>query len=80
MADEMTPVEAARHWRVRLETVYHRIWDGSLPARKVDGRWLIPADAVEECRLALERRRKKSGAKARTGRRPPQPTGSPQGG
>ena len=45
--NERTPREAAQRLRVRLDVVYALLWAGKLPARKQDGRWLIPASAVE---------------------------------
>ncbi|MGC2324179.1 MAG: hypothetical protein WA463_16220 [Terriglobales bacterium] len=46
--DEITPVQYARARRLTIGYVYALIWDGRLKARKVLGRWLIPANAVEE--------------------------------
>lgn len=48
IAEEMTPVEYARTCGLTLGYVYAQIWDGRLRARKVYGRWLIPAVAVAE--------------------------------
>lgn len=45
--NEMTPREAAQELGLRLDSIYSLVWAGKLPARKQDGRWLIPAAAVE---------------------------------
>jgi len=42
-----TPREAAQRWGSRLDSVYSLIWAERIPACKRDGRWLIPAEAVE---------------------------------
>jgi excisionase family DNA binding protein len=47
MTTELTPREAARRLRVSLYFIYQSLWAGKLPAHKVDGRWRIPARAVE---------------------------------
>jgi hypothetical protein len=39
---------------VGIDATYKLLYSGKLPARKVDGRWLIRADAVE-ARLAKRR-------------------------
>jgi hypothetical protein len=38
--------EYARKHNRPLPYVYRLIWEGRLPARRVDGRWFIAADAV----------------------------------
>ena len=45
--EKLTPREAARRLRIRLDLTYALIWAGKLEARKQEGRWLIPASAVE---------------------------------
>ncbi len=45
--DHFTVREASEKLGVRLDYTYELIWTGRLPARRVDGRWLIPAQAVE---------------------------------
>jgi excisionase family DNA binding protein len=45
---EVTPREAAQKLGIRLHHLYSLLWDGSLTARKVDGRWLVSATSVEE--------------------------------
>lgn len=43
----VSPCEAARILGIRLDTLYQKLWAGKIPASKVDGRWRIPAAAVE---------------------------------
>ena len=45
---ELSPVQYARLRGLSLNYVYSLLWLGVLPAAKVDGRWLIDADAVLE--------------------------------
>lgn len=45
--NELTAREAAQHLSQRLDSVYALLWAGRLPGRKQDGRWFIPASAVE---------------------------------
>lgn len=64
----MSPREVAGRLGRRLDSVYMLLWAGRLPgARKVDGRWLIAMEAVEE------RLRKRKGRP-----RSPQPKHSPE--
>jgi excisionase family DNA binding protein len=44
----LNPREVARKLGIRLDTVYTAIWAGKLPATKQEGRWSIPASAVDE--------------------------------
>ncbi len=44
----LTPAEYARAKRVTIGYIYAKIWDGTLPARKVMGRWLIDSSALRE--------------------------------
>ena len=44
---EMEPKKAAQVLGIRLDGVYSLIWAGRLEAHKLDGRWRIPAHAVE---------------------------------
>ena len=46
-ATELTARQAALRLNVSLAYVYHLLWAGKLPARRLDGRWRIPEDAVE---------------------------------
>lgn len=55
---EITPREAAQRLGQRLDSVYALVWTGRLPARKQDGRWLIPASAVESRLKAKGQKRK----------------------
>jgi hypothetical protein len=45
-ATEVTPAQTSRLLEIRLDGVYQLIWSAKLPARKQDGRWWIPLDAV----------------------------------
>jgi len=45
--DDLTPKEAAQKLRIRLDYLYSLIWARKLPARRVEGRWYIPAQSVE---------------------------------
>jgi excisionase family DNA binding protein len=40
--------EAARKLGVTVDAIYRRLYSGRLAASKVDGKWRIPAQAVEE--------------------------------
>jgi excisionase family DNA binding protein len=42
------PSAAARRLGLGLDYLYKQIWAGKIPAQKVNGRWLIPAVAVEQ--------------------------------
>jgi excisionase family DNA binding protein len=46
-ASELTPREAAVQLKVSLAYIYHLVWAKKLPAARTNGRWRIPADAVE---------------------------------
>ena len=54
MSKELSVIEATRRLGVGIDATYKLLYSGKLPARKVDGRWLIRADAVE-ARLAKRR-------------------------
>ena len=45
--NELTPREAATRLGVRLDSLYAMLWAGRLPGRRQEGRWFIPATAVE---------------------------------
>jgi len=47
MPKELTVIEASRKLGLTLDSLYRLIYAGRLPARKIDKRWRIPADAVE---------------------------------
>ena len=44
---ERSPREVAQMLQIRLDAVYSLIWAGTLEAHKLDGRWRIPAEAVD---------------------------------
>ncbi len=44
----LTPIAAARRLGLGLDYLYKLMWAGKLPARKVNGRWRIPAAAIEQ--------------------------------
>jgi excisionase family DNA binding protein len=50
---ELSAVETSRKLKVGLPRIYQLIWSGKLPARKLDGRWLVSEQAV---RARLEER------------------------
>jgi excisionase family DNA binding protein len=45
---ELAPKDAAQRLGVRLDSVYSLIWAGKIEAHKLDGRWRIPFDAIEQ--------------------------------
>ena len=51
---EISAREAAVRLGLRLDSLYALIWAGKLQAHKLDGRWRIPAAAVEERLRARE--------------------------
>lgn len=57
---ELKPREAAQRLGIRLDNVYALIWAGKLEARRVDGRWLIPSEAVEARRKMREQRERRA--------------------
>jgi excisionase family DNA binding protein len=44
---KMSAIEAARRLGVGLDYLYSLVWAGKLEGRKINGRWLISAEAVE---------------------------------
>lgn len=54
----LKPREAAKILGTRLDAVYSAIWAGRLSAVKQEGRWMIPASAVEG---RLKKREAKNG-------------------
>ncbi len=50
----LSPRGAALRLSIGLDFVYRELWSGKLPGRKEEGRWVIPATAIEE-RLARRR-------------------------
>ena len=44
---ELTPREVAVRLKVNLAYVYHLVWSEKLPAKRANGRWFIPVDAVD---------------------------------
>jgi|NGEPerStandDraft_6_1074524.scaffolds.fasta_scaffold101436_3 excisionase family DNA binding protein len=69
MTTELTPREAARRLRVSLYFIYQSLWAGKLPAHKVDGRWRIPAKAVDERLRAQAERQQQTNAPTQSKRR-----------
>jgi excisionase family DNA binding protein len=55
----VTPREAAQTLGICLDSVYSLLWSGKLAATRVEGRWQISAQAVEERLRAQARRRNK---------------------
>ncbi len=58
MQKELTVSQASRTLGITLDYVYRLIYSGKLVARKSEGRWLIPAPAVESRRKSRERKRR----------------------
>jgi excisionase family DNA binding protein len=52
----VTAVEAARRLGVGLDYVYGLLWTGKLQGRRVNGRWQISAEAVDERRARIGER------------------------
>ena len=59
---QLSPREAALRLGIRLDATYALIWANKLEAQKHDGRWLIPASAVE---ARLEARKVRNGTLGR---------------
>ena len=57
MKKEIKASDSCRRLGITLDALYRLIYAAKLPARKVDGRWLIPAEAVEARRKARQARR-----------------------
>ena len=56
MEAEIKASGACRTLGITLDALYRLLYAAKLPARKVDGRWLIPAEAVEARLKAREER------------------------
>ncbi len=56
METEIRASDACRTLGITLDALYRLLYAAKLPARKVDGRWLIPAEAVEARLKAREAR------------------------
>ena len=62
MPKELNVMEATRRLGIGLDATYKLIYAGKLPGHKVDGRWRIPASAVETRLRAQVERRQSSAA------------------
>lgn len=61
--NELTALEAAREAQIRLDVLYPLLRVGKIPARQVNGRWLVSALAIKEyVRGRQERRQRKAGS------------------
>ena len=49
----ITPIEVAKKLGISVDYVYRLLWMKKLPGKKVDGKWLVLEQAVEE-RLACK--------------------------
>lgn len=58
---ELSPREAAQKLGIGLDSVYSLLWSGKLPARKVDGRWLVSPSEVDARLKSREARRGTTG-------------------
>ena len=56
METEINASDACRTLGITLDALYRLLYAAKLPARKVDGRWLIPAEAVDVRLKAREAR------------------------
>ena len=56
METEINASDACRTLGITLDALYRLLYAAKLSARKVDGRWLIPAEAVEARLKAREAR------------------------
>lgn len=45
--DECTAVQAARRLNIGLDYLYGLLWTGKLEGQKVNGRWVVSAQAIE---------------------------------
>jgi excisionase family DNA binding protein len=45
---EISAIEAARRLGVGLDYLYSLLWTGKLEARKVNGRWRISIEALDQ--------------------------------
>jgi hypothetical protein len=45
--NECTAVEAARRLNIELDYLYGLLWTGKLLGKKVNGRWIVSAEAIE---------------------------------
>lgn len=55
--ETLTPREAAQRLGIGLDSVYSLLWSGKLPARKVDGRWIVnPSDVAVRLKSKEARR------------------------
>ncbi len=59
-AATLKPRESALRLGIRLDATYALIWAGKLEARKVDGCWLIPEEAVEARRKMRAQRKRQA--------------------
>ena len=47
MTEHLTVADTARRLRTTLESVYRMLYAGRLAGKKIDGKWRIPAEAVQ---------------------------------
>ncbi len=48
--EEVGVAEASRRLGITIDHLYSLLWAAKLKARKVDGKWRIPVEAIEERR------------------------------
>jgi len=58
MKKDLTVSEASRTLGVTLDAIYRLIYAAKLQARKTDGKWYIPAAAIEARRKARAMRKR----------------------
>lgn len=59
---DLAPKDAAQRLGVRLDSIYSLIWAGKIEAHKLDGRWRIPSEVIEQ---RLKQRRSDHGTDCR---------------
>ncbi len=69
MPKELNVMEATRRLGIGLDATYKLIYAGKLPGHKVDGRWRIPAKAVDERLRAQAERQQQTNAPTQSKRR-----------
>ena len=55
-AKHVTPRQAAKELGIRLDATYSLIWAGKLTARKLNGRWFVSPDSVQQRQKKREAR------------------------
>jgi excisionase family DNA binding protein len=64
--EKLTVNETARQLSVRVDSVYKLLWAGLLKGHRVDGRWEISAESVEEYAIKHSRQARAASVEDRT--------------